>query len=240
MANTNFRSQISKSRRIKGFGQNVGQLSLCVYVSHLNVSLLYMISHEVVSPLKVPHSFVEDWFFGYRDGTGVIAHEGNSLKAHSKVSWCAQSIGFGSSSYILSLYGGLGNWRLFLRGPANERRSKKMISPRSAFTINPTTCKIDIRKANKIQWRRSRIANPKLECVFEIPEDLLNCHVMWRAWGSLKARTQAHDKLNVWSCHCEVQEEANHAPVLSLATASPSSSRPSEVAVLIDVTRAWA
>jgi hypothetical protein len=24
--------------------------------------------------------------FGYRDGTGVIAHEGNSLKTHSKVS----------------------------------------------------------------------------------------------------------------------------------------------------------
>jgi hypothetical protein len=29
--------QISKSRRIKGFGENVGQLSLGVYVSHLNV-----------------------------------------------------------------------------------------------------------------------------------------------------------------------------------------------------------
>jgi hypothetical protein len=25
-------------------------------------------------------------FFGYRDGTDVITHEGNSLKAHSKVS----------------------------------------------------------------------------------------------------------------------------------------------------------
>jgi hypothetical protein len=24
--------------------------------------------------------------FGHKDGTGVIAHEGNSLKAHSKVS----------------------------------------------------------------------------------------------------------------------------------------------------------
>jgi hypothetical protein len=36
--------QISKSRRIKGFGENVSQLPLYVYLSHLNVSYLYMIS----------------------------------------------------------------------------------------------------------------------------------------------------------------------------------------------------
>jgi hypothetical protein len=45
-----------------------------------------VISQEVVSPLKVSHSFVEDWIFGYRDGTSVVTHEGNSLKNHSKVS----------------------------------------------------------------------------------------------------------------------------------------------------------
>jgi hypothetical protein len=44
MANTNFPLQISKARSIKGFGEDIGQLSLSVYVSHLNVSLLYMIS----------------------------------------------------------------------------------------------------------------------------------------------------------------------------------------------------
>jgi hypothetical protein len=60
MANTNFFPQISKSRRIKGFGENVGQLSLGVYISHLNVPLLYMISQEVVSPLNMSHLFVED------------------------------------------------------------------------------------------------------------------------------------------------------------------------------------
>jgi hypothetical protein len=47
--------QISKSRRIKGFGENVGQLSLGVYVSHLHAPLLYMISQEVVSPLNMSH-----------------------------------------------------------------------------------------------------------------------------------------------------------------------------------------
>jgi hypothetical protein len=60
MANTNFPPQISKSRRMKGFGENVGQLSLDVYIPHLNIPLLYMISQKVVS-----HLFVEDWIFGY-------------------------------------------------------------------------------------------------------------------------------------------------------------------------------
>jgi hypothetical protein len=65
----------------------------------------------VVSPLKVSHSFVEDGIFGYRDGTGVIAHKGNSLKDKSKVSHGVHSpldLGAATSSgYILSLYGGL-------------------------------------------------------------------------------------------------------------------------------------
>jgi hypothetical protein len=60
MANTNFPLQISKTRSIKGFGEDIGQLSLGVYVSHLNVSLLYMISQEVVSSLNMSHLFVED------------------------------------------------------------------------------------------------------------------------------------------------------------------------------------
>jgi hypothetical protein len=65
MANTNFPPQISKSRRIKGFGEKVGQLSLGVYISHLNVPLLYMISQKVVSHLNMSHLFVEEWIFGY-------------------------------------------------------------------------------------------------------------------------------------------------------------------------------
>jgi hypothetical protein len=34
--------------------------------------------------------------------------------------------------------------------------------------------------------------------------------------GDLKARTQPHDELNIRSCRCEVQEGADHAPVVSL------------------------
>jgi hypothetical protein len=86
MANTNFPPQICKSRRIKGFDENVSQLHLSVYVSHLNVSFLNVISQEVVSSLNLSHFFMKDWIFGYRYGTGVIAHEGNPLKDHSKIS----------------------------------------------------------------------------------------------------------------------------------------------------------
>jgi hypothetical protein len=60
MANTNFPSQISKSRRNKEFGENVIQLSLGICISHLNVPLLYMISQKVVSTLNMSHLFVED------------------------------------------------------------------------------------------------------------------------------------------------------------------------------------
>jgi hypothetical protein len=59
MANTNFPLQISKARGIEGFAEDINQLSLGVYVSHLNVSLLYMISQEVVSSLNMSHLFVK-------------------------------------------------------------------------------------------------------------------------------------------------------------------------------------
>jgi hypothetical protein len=55
-----FNPQISKLRNIEGFGEDIGQLSFGVHVPHLSVFLLYMVSQEVVSLLKVSHSFVED------------------------------------------------------------------------------------------------------------------------------------------------------------------------------------
>jgi hypothetical protein len=60
MANTNFSLQISKAWSIEGFREDISQLSLGIYVSHLNISLLYMISEEVVSSLNMSHLLVED------------------------------------------------------------------------------------------------------------------------------------------------------------------------------------
>jgi hypothetical protein len=102
------------------------------------------------------------------------------------------------------------------RKTSKREKIQKMVCPRGALSVNPTTCKISIRKTNKIQQRRSKISNPKLRSVFEIPENSPNCRPMRRAWGRLKARTQPHGELNVRPCHCEVQEGADHAPVLSL------------------------
>jgi hypothetical protein len=47
--------------RIKEFGKNVSQLPLRVNVFHLYISLLYMISQEVVSHFYVFHSPMKDW-----------------------------------------------------------------------------------------------------------------------------------------------------------------------------------
>jgi hypothetical protein len=60
MANTKFSVQRSKSSHIKGFGENISQLPLCVNVFHLDISLLYMISQEVVSHFYVFHSLMKN------------------------------------------------------------------------------------------------------------------------------------------------------------------------------------
>jgi hypothetical protein len=150
MANTNFPPQISKARSIDGFGEDIGQLSLGDYISHLNISFLYMVCQEVVSPLKLSHSLMEDWIFGYRNGSGVIANEGNSLKAHSKVSHGVHNP-YDLDAVASSLCGGLSNSRLFLRRSANERRSNKLTSNKGALLVNPITRKISIGKTHKIQ-----------------------------------------------------------------------------------------
>jgi hypothetical protein len=45
--------QGSKSRSIKGFDENISQLSLCVNVFHHYISLFNMVSQEVVSHFYV-------------------------------------------------------------------------------------------------------------------------------------------------------------------------------------------
>jgi hypothetical protein len=54
-----------------------------------------------------------------------------------------------SSSYILGLGGGLYNRRLFLRRPANERRSKKWQVPEVLFQSIPQPAKSTSKKPTK-------------------------------------------------------------------------------------------
>jgi hypothetical protein len=83
MANTNFSPQISKSRRIKGFGEYVGQLSLGVYISHLNVPLLYMISQKVVSPPNMSHFL---WKMRHVERALVLLHMRGTLSNFTRKS----------------------------------------------------------------------------------------------------------------------------------------------------------
>jgi hypothetical protein len=64
MANTKLPPQRSKMRRIKGFGENVDQLPLCVNKLHLYLSLLNMASQKVVSHFDLFGSPVENWIMG--------------------------------------------------------------------------------------------------------------------------------------------------------------------------------
>jgi hypothetical protein len=64
MANTKLPLQRSKMRKIEGFGENVGQLSLCINKLHLYVSLLNMVSQKVVSHFDVFGSPMENWVMG--------------------------------------------------------------------------------------------------------------------------------------------------------------------------------
>jgi hypothetical protein len=51
-------------RRIEGFAENVGQLSLFVNKFHLYLSLLNMVSQKVVSYFDVFGSSMENWVMG--------------------------------------------------------------------------------------------------------------------------------------------------------------------------------
>jgi hypothetical protein len=53
--------QRSKTRRIEEFGENVGQLPLCINKLHIYLSLLNMVSQKVVSHFNVFGSPVENW-----------------------------------------------------------------------------------------------------------------------------------------------------------------------------------
>jgi hypothetical protein len=64
MENTKLPPQRSKTRRIGGFDENVGQLPLCVNKLYLYLSLLNMISQKVVSHFNVFDFPVGNWVMG--------------------------------------------------------------------------------------------------------------------------------------------------------------------------------
>jgi hypothetical protein len=53
--------QRSKTRCIKGFGEDISQLPLCVNVFHLYISIFNMLYQEVVSHFYVFRSPMKNW-----------------------------------------------------------------------------------------------------------------------------------------------------------------------------------
>jgi hypothetical protein len=64
MANTKLSPQRSKTRRIEGFAENVGQLPLCVNKLHLYLPLLNKVSQKMVSHFNVFGSLMKNWVMG--------------------------------------------------------------------------------------------------------------------------------------------------------------------------------
>ena len=64
MASTKFPLQESKAIRIKGFGENISQLSLRLDEFNFYVTLLLVVSQEMMSHISVFHSTMKSWVFG--------------------------------------------------------------------------------------------------------------------------------------------------------------------------------
>jgi hypothetical protein len=64
MANTTSPLQRSKMCHIKGFGENISHLPICINVLYHYVTFLNIVSQEVVSHFYVFGSPVENWVLG--------------------------------------------------------------------------------------------------------------------------------------------------------------------------------
>jgi hypothetical protein len=118
---------------------------------------------------------VKHGVFGNTNGTCAITHERYMRTLLTKVTQLVcdpkQLWAKTSSSNILSFYGRLGYTRLFVRRLRNKRRTQKLTSTQSRFSINSTPRKVDIQKTKKWKGRGHWIPKTKLRSVSKIPED---------------------------------------------------------------------
>ena len=82
--------------------------------------------------------------------------------------------------------------------------------------IQPTPTEIGIRKANQNHRRIRKVPKTKLRGEFQIHEDVFHHLPVGGARRSLVLRTKADAELNVRPRRRQVQERADHAPVLRL------------------------
>ena len=72
--------QRSKSRRIKSLSKNIRNLLLGLYKVKHNITLLYMVSKEMIYNVNVLGPRVLHWVFGNVYGTSVITEKRNIIQ----------------------------------------------------------------------------------------------------------------------------------------------------------------
>jgi hypothetical protein len=171
-------SQTSKCILVQRLGYNISKLLFYRYMDDVYVSLLNIVSQEVVPHFYVFGSGLEHRVFGNTNGTRAITHEryiGTLLtKVTQRVCNPKQLGATTSGSNILGFSGRLSYTRLFARRPRNKRRSQKLLSSRSQFLFDSTPRKVDIRKTKKRKGRGCRVPKTELRSVSKIPEDPLD------------------------------------------------------------------
>jgi hypothetical protein len=158
------------------------------------VSLLNIVSQEVVPQFYVFGSGVKHGIFGNINGTRAITHErymGALLtKVTQRVCDPKQLWATTSGSNIFGFCGRLSNTRLFARRPRNKWGTQKLASTRSRFPIDLAPRKVGIRKTKKRKGRGRRVPKTKLKSVSKIAEDPLDDLPMWSPRQCLKMSAQ--------------------------------------------------
>jgi hypothetical protein len=160
-------------------------------------------------------SGVEHWVFGYAYGTSVVTEKWDLGALLTKVSqsvWNPKQLGTTTSGCnILSSCGGLCYTGLLAGRPRNQRRTRKLASTRGRLALHTS-----ISKSVKCECRGGRIPKTKPRSILQIPENPVDSLTMWSPRGSLKTSAQTHPELYVRPRCCQVEEGADHAPILLL------------------------
>jgi hypothetical protein len=136
-----------------------------------------MISQEVMSHFEVFYSFMQDWIFGSRDDIGVVAHEGNSLEDHSKIShgaYNSKDLG-AAATYSVSIV----DWVIedyFQEDQQTRENSRKWQVPEELFRSIPLLAKLASKKPTRSNEEEEE---------YQIPNSrvcLRYLKIHWTAW----------------------------------------------------------
>jgi hypothetical protein len=114
------------------------------------LSFIYVVSNKMIPHFYVLGFGMENWVLCNAYGTGAITLKWDMGILLTEVAYGVSNPkelrATTSSGNVLGLGSGLSNTRLFAGRPRHQRRTQKLVSPRSRLPIHPTPGKICIRK----------------------------------------------------------------------------------------------